>query len=142
MIYNAFQSCYLNDPKTLDYFNRLKNSEAADYSRYLFFYVNYLVHEKRFDLVKKISSEINELSSNLIILQTKAWIEKSNFKEIEKIFSCKNENDLLAEFFYLVSFLIQSTYIFLVSQVQREYHLGNLLFQSELMGYLNMLFPM
>ena len=107
-INNAFQSCYLNDPKTLDYFNRLKNSEAADYSRYLFFYVNYLVHEKRLDLVKKISSEINELSSNLIILQTKAWIEKSNFKEIEKIFSCKNENDLLAEFFYLVSNLYSS----------------------------------
>ena len=107
-INNAFQSCYLNDPKTLDYFNRLKNSEAADYSRYLFFYVNYLVHEKRLDLVKKISSEINGLSSNLIILQTKAWIEKSNFKEIEKIFSCKNENDLLAEFFYLVSNLYSS----------------------------------
>ena len=49
-INNVFQSCYLNDPKTLDYFKRLKNSEAADYSRYLFFYVNYLVHEKRFDL--------------------------------------------------------------------------------------------
>ena len=107
-INNAFQSCYLNDPKTLDYFNRLKNSEAADYSRYLFFYVNYLVHEKRLDLVKKISSEINGLSSNLITLQTKAWIEKSNFKEIEKIFSCKNENDLLAEFFYLVSNLYSS----------------------------------
>ncbi len=107
-IKNAFQSCYLNDPKTLDYFNKLENSDAADYSRYLFFYVNYLVHEKRLDLVKEISSEINELSSNLIVLQTKAWIEKSNFKEIEKIFSCKNENDLLAEFFYLVSNLYSS----------------------------------
>ncbi len=107
-IKNAFQSCYLNDPKTLDYFNRLKNSEAADYSRYLYFYVNYLVHEKRFDLVKNISSEINGFTSNLIVLQTKAWIEKNNFVDIEKIFSCENENDLLAEFFYLVSNLYSS----------------------------------
>ena len=107
-INNAFQNCYLNDPKTLNYFDKLRSSEAADYSRYLFFYVNHLVHEKRLDLVKQISSEINGLSSNLIILQTKAWIEKNKFKDIEKIFSCKNENDLLAEFFYLVSNLYAS----------------------------------
>ena len=107
-INNAFQNCYLNDPKTLNYFDKLRSSEAADYSRYLFFYVNHLVHEKRLDLVKQISSEINGLSNNLIILQTKAWIEKNKFKDIEKIFSCKNENDLLAEFFYLVSNLYAS----------------------------------
>ena len=46
-INNAFQSCYLNNPKTLDYFCKLKSSEAADYSRYLFFYVNYLIHKKK-----------------------------------------------------------------------------------------------
>ena len=107
-INNAFQNCYLNDPKTLNYFDKLRSSEAADYTRYLFFYVNHLVHEKRLDLAKQISSEINGLSNNLIILQTKAWIEKNKFKDIEKIFSCKNENDLLAEFFYLVSNLYAS----------------------------------
>ena len=107
-INNAFQSCYLNNPKTLDYFGKLKSSEAADYSRYLFFYVNYLIHNKRFDLVKEILFEIDELSSNLIILQTKSWIDNSNFSEIKEIFSCNNENDLLAEFFYLVSNLYSS----------------------------------
>jgi len=107
-INNAFQSCYLNNPKTLDYFGKLKSSEAADYSRYLFFYVNYLIHKKRFDLVKEISFEIDELSSNLIILQTKSWIDRSNFSEIKEIFSCNNENDILAEFFYLVSNLYSS----------------------------------
>ena len=107
-INNAFQSCYLNNPNTLEYFDILKNSEAADYSRYLFFYTNYLTHKKRFDLVKEISLEIDDLSSNLIILQTKSWIDKSRFNEIKEIFSCKNENDLLAEFFYLVSNLYSS----------------------------------
>ncbi len=107
-INNAFQSCYLNNPKTLKYFDGLQSSDAADYSRYLFFYVNYLVHEKRFDLVKEISLKIDELSSNLIILQTKSWIDKSEFNKIKGIFSCKNENDLLAEFFYLVSNLYSS----------------------------------
>ena len=107
-INNAFQSCYLNNPNTLEYFDILKNSEAADYSRYLFFYTNYLTHIKRFDLIKEISLEIDELTSNLIILQTKSWIDKSRFNEIKEIFSCKNENDLLAEFFYLVSNLYSS----------------------------------
>ena len=107
-INNAFQSCYLDNPETLEYFDRLKSSDAADYSRYLFFYVNYLINKKRFDLVKEISFEIDELSSNLIILQTKSWIDKKNFNKIKEIFSCKNENDLLAEFFYLVSNLYSS----------------------------------
>ena len=107
-INNTFLSCYLNNPNTLEYFDRLKNSEAADYSRYLFFYTNYLAHKKRFDLVKEISLEIDELSSNLIILQTKSWIDKSRFNEIKEIFSCKYENDLLAEFFYLVANLYSS----------------------------------
>ncbi len=107
-INNAFQSCYLNKPETLEYFDQLKSSEAADYSRYLFFYVNYLIHKKRFDLVQEISFEIDELSGNLITLQTKSWIDKSNFNEIKEIFSCNNENDLLAEFFYLVSNLYSS----------------------------------
>ncbi len=115
-INKAFQGCYLNNPKTLQYFSALNSSEAADYSRYLFFYVNYLVHEKRFDLVREISTEIDDLSSNLLILQTKSWIDKSNFNEIKKIFSCKNENDLLAEFFYLVSNLYSS---------QNEYEQSN-----------------
>ena len=35
-------------------------------------------------------------------------IDKSSFNEIKGIFSCKNENDLLAEFFYLVSNLYSS----------------------------------
>ena len=98
----------MNNPNTLEYFDILKNSEAADYSRYLFFYTNYLTHKKRFDLVNEISLGIDELSSNLIILQTKSWIDKSSFNEIKEIFSCKNENDLLAEFFYLVSNLYSS----------------------------------
>ena len=115
-INNAFQSCYLNNPNTLEYFDRLKNSEAADYSRYLFFYTNYLSHKKSFDLVKEISLEIDELSSNSIILQTKSWIDKSRFNEIKEIFSCKNEKDLLAEFFYLVANLYSS---------QNEYEQSN-----------------
>ena len=77
----------------------LKSSEAADYSRYLFFYINYLIHKKRFDLVKEISLEIDELSSNLIILQTKSWIDKSNFNEIKEIFSVKMKMIFWLSFF-------------------------------------------
>ena len=106
-INNAFQSCYLNNPNTLEYLI-LKNSEAADYSRYLFFIQIILLIKKDLIEVNEISLEIDELSSNLIILQTKSWIDKSRFNEIKEIFSCKNENDLLAEFFYLVSNLYSS----------------------------------
>ena len=78
---------------------RLKSSEAADYSRYLFFYVNYLIHKKRFDLVKEISFEIDELSSNLIILQTKSWIDKSNLMKLKKYFLVKMKMIFWLSFF-------------------------------------------
>ncbi len=107
-INKAFQSCYLGEINTLKYFDHLKNSDDTDYSRYLFFYVNYLVQEKNFDLARNIVSEINEINGSLLILQTKYWVEKNNFDKFEKIFSCKNENDLLSEFFYLISNLYSS----------------------------------
>ena len=40
----AFQRCYLNDENTKTYFKQLFNSQnSGDHSRYIFFYLNYLI---------------------------------------------------------------------------------------------------
>ena len=92
-INNAFQSCYLDNPKTLEYFDRLKSSEVADYSRYLFFYVNYLINKKRFDLVKEISVD------HQVMVALKSKVKSAGFSlrspQIEMDCVCSNCDQLM-----------------------------------------------
>ena len=43
----AFQNCYLGDPNTKFFFNKIINSSDGDYERYLFFYINFLLNKKK-----------------------------------------------------------------------------------------------
>lgn len=102
-INEAFQYCYLNQPETNSKFINLINSSDGDYTRYLFFYLGNLTKEKDFKNVLKTSTAINVLDSNLLTQQAKQWVDNSNFNKFEDFFSCENEADILAEFFFLIS---------------------------------------
>ena len=102
-INEAFQYCYLNQPETNSKFINLINSSDGDYTRYLFFYLGNLIKEKDFKNVLKTSTAINVLDSNLLTQQAKQWVDNSNFNKFEDFFSCENEADILAEFFFLIS---------------------------------------
>ena len=115
LIVNAFQNCYLNSNKTDSYFLNLINSAEGDYSRYLFFYLSNVIENKDYKTAKQISKTINSFSSTLLISQTKKWIDDKNYKKFNKHFSCQNENDVLAEFFFLISNLYSSQNIFEIS---------------------------
>jgi len=108
LITNAFQNCYLNSGKTDLSFANIINSSDGDYSRYLFFYLGNLIDNNDYDQISKISFTIEHFKSSLLISQTKKWIEEKNYKKLKNYFSCKNENDLLAEFFFLISNLYSS----------------------------------
>ena len=43
------------------------------------------------------------LDSNLLIQQSKKWLDESNYNKFSQIFSCENEQDILAVFFFLIS---------------------------------------
>jgi len=108
-INEVFQRCYLGDINTKNYFNTLVNNEKnQDYSRYIFFYLNYLIENNENDEAKKIASNLDYLNSSLLISQGKKWIEEKKLKEFKKIFSCKNPNDILGELFFLVANLYSS----------------------------------
>ena len=107
-ITNAFEKCYLGEMDTEKSFINLINSDDGDFSRYLFFYVNYLISNGKFELAKKHVLKVNFLNSNLITAQTKQWILEENYKDFSKIFSCKNHNHLISEFLYLIANLYSS----------------------------------
>tara|TARA_B110000971_G_scaffold123967_1_gene126933 strand:+ start:409 stop:1863 length:1455 start_codon:yes stop_codon:yes gene_type:complete len=108
-INEVFQRCYLNDKNTKTYFNNLINSQNdSDYSRYIFFYLNYLIENGEHEEAKYISNNLDYLNSSLLISQGKKWIEDQRPEEFKKIFSCNNITDLVGEFFFLVSNLYSS----------------------------------
>ncbi len=126
LINQAFQYCYLNKLDTDLKFIDLVNSEDGDYTRYLFFYLNNLIKKKDFETVNKVSNSINDLNSNLLILQSKHWINNSNFNKFNDFFSCENEADILGEFFFLISNFLAS---------EQNYEKSN--FYSNISNYLN-----
>jgi len=108
-INEVFQRCYLNDKNTETYFSQLINLQNdADYTRYIFFYLNYLIENQKYVEVNNISNNLIYLDSSLLISQGKKWIEDQNLEEFKKIFSCRSTTDILGEFFFLVSNLYSS----------------------------------
>jgi tetratricopeptide (TPR) repeat protein len=107
-ISEIFQRCYLNDEKTGSLFFNLINNSDGDYTRYIHFYLNYLISIGNFKEAENIASDLNIINTPILLSQTKLWIENKNFDEFEKIFSCKNSNDLVGEFLFLISNLYSS----------------------------------
>ena len=122
----AFQYCYLGDQRSNNYFAELLNMEDGDYSRYLFFYISNLINQNKYNSAKTVSLKIEPISSTLLILQSKNWIDQSKFDNFSKIFTCKSETDILAEIFYLISNLYSS---------QEDYSMSN--FYLSISSYLN-----
>jgi tetratricopeptide (TPR) repeat protein len=108
IINQAFQNCYLNKSSARSSFVNLINNPEGDYSRYMFFYINYLIENNQIDKAKLVANKIEYISSTLLLSQSKSWVENKNFKEFNKIFSCKNYNDIIGEFLFLISNLYSS----------------------------------
>ncbi len=102
-ISETFQKCYLDDPNTGRYFSKLINDPESDFTRYIYFYISYLVENGNINEAKVITDEIEFLNSTLLLSQGKSWIENGNLQKFKEVFSCKNHNDLIAEFLFLIS---------------------------------------
>ncbi len=126
LISETFQHCYLNDKNTDTFFLKLINSSQADYSRYTFFYLTYLIEKNRIEDAKILTDEIDYVNASLLLSQGKSWIERNQNKEFSKVFSCSNRNDIIGEFLFLISNLFSS---------QNEFKKSN--FYLSLSNYLN-----
>tara|TARA_B100001121_G_scaffold157260_1_gene137500 strand:- start:730 stop:2412 length:1683 start_codon:yes stop_codon:yes gene_type:complete len=126
LIFETFQRCYLNDENTDTYFSKLINDVQIDYSRYIFFYLTYLIEKKRIEDAKAITDELDYINSTLLLSQGKSWIERNQQKEFGKVFSCNNHNDITGEFLFLISNLFSS---------QNQFEKSN--FYLSLSNYLN-----
>ncbi len=126
IISTTFQRCYLGDAKTKTFFSKLVDNDDADLTRYTFFYLTYLIENNQIEEAKKITENIKFIDTPLLLSQGKSWIEKGNERKMKSVFSCKNHNDLISEFLFLISNLYSAQDDFINSN-----------FYSYLSNYLN-----
>ncbi len=126
IISTTFQMCYLGDAKTKTFFSKLVDNDDADLTRYTFFYLTYLIENNQIEEAKKITENIKSIDTPLLLSQGKSWIEKGNERKMKSVFSCKNHNDLISEFLFLISNLYSAQDDFINSN-----------FYSYLSNYLN-----
>ena len=108
IISETFQRCYLGDKSTDKYFSKLVYDEESNYTRYIFFYLSFLIENNRADDVKRIIEDLDYINTTLLLSQGKSWIENENSRKLTDVFSCKNPNDIISEFLFLISNIYSS----------------------------------
>ena len=126
LISEAFQRCYLDDVNTSSYFSELINNSEADYSRYIYFYLTYLIKKNQIKEAKIITDKLEYINTTLLLSQGKSWIESNEINKFGEVFSCNNHGDLIGEFMFLISNLYSS---------QNKFEKSN--FYLSLSNYLN-----
>ena len=126
IISETFQRCYLGDSKTDSYYDNLINDPKSDFTRYIYFYLSYLIENNKLEKARNLVKDVEFINTTLLLSQGKSWIESENFEKFTQIFSCQNHNDLIAEFLFLISNLYSS---------QDNFEMSN--FYLNLSNYLN-----
>ncbi len=108
LISSTFQRCYLKDLNTESFFLNLINNNDSDFTRYIFFYLAYLIENNQIKDAKEITNDIKFINTSLLLSQGKSWIENDKEEKLNEVFSCQNHNDLVSEFLFLVSNLYSS----------------------------------
>ena len=101
-IQKTFAYCYFDSDQTDEAFRKLTSDNNVNYSRYLFFHINYLFSKNKENKVKKIlESSLNLRPKNLMLNQLKVDLKKR--KTFNNQFDCKNSKHVIAEIFYIVA---------------------------------------
>ena len=103
----VFLNCYLDKNQTIQLFDKFIASDGTN-SRYIYFYIDHLLEKKKLKEASIIANKISDLDSSLLLSQIKYWSKNSEYEEINNLFSCNSEKDLIAEFFYLIASLYSS----------------------------------
>ena len=132
-IQNAFLNCFFSTNKTEEVFEELISDEKTDFSRYNYFYANYLSSIGDKAKAKEIvSNSLKKYPRNLLLNHYKTNLDKNenNFD-----FDCKNRDHISAEIIYITANALSSQFIYplsnfylnLAKYLNKEFHSFNTL---------------
>ena len=125
IIQKALVNCFYDTAETKNIFSKILENKDDNFSRYYFFYGNYLLNRgNKSEALDMINEASKKNPKNLLINQLKKTINQ-NEKNRNK-FDCNNKNHILAEIFYIIANALST---------QGMYELSN--FYINLSKYLN-----
>ena len=126
-IQNALAHCYYDSDQTNKVFQNIVENKKVDFSRYNFFYANYLNRKgKKNQALNIVNESSKNYPGNLILKQFKIELNSIDSRKISNKFNCQELPDVLAEIFYIISNALSA---------QKNYSLSN--FFLNLAKYLN-----
>ena len=112
-IQKAFVYCYFDSNKTGNVFRELFANPNIDFSRYIFFYVNYLLEkdDTKEEAENILQDSLKQYPKNLILNQLNVDIEQN--RKTNNQFDCSEPNQVIAEMLYVVANALaaQSNYV-------------------------------
>ena len=112
-IQNVFLNCFYSSSDTEKLFEKLVSNKETDFSRYNYFYANYLIStNKNESAIKIINNSLKSYPRNLILNQYK--IDLNNSKN-NLDFNCKNIDHVLAELLYITANALSSQSVYTAS---------------------------
>ena len=103
-INDTFLNCYFDTINTNEKFLNLINDQTTDFSRYTFFYANYLLKK---NLPEKASEILNQKliihPKNLLLNQLYTDINQKKQNHLQNNFECKNVSNIIAELLYITA---------------------------------------
>ena len=112
-IQKAFVYCYFDSNKTGNVFRELFANPNIDFSRYIFFYVNYLLNKEdaKEEAQNILQDSLKQYPKNLILNQLNVDIEQN--RKTNNQFDCSEPNQVIAEMLYVVANALaaQSNYV-------------------------------
>ena len=103
-INDIFLNCYFDTSETEKKFQNLITEQTTAFSRYTYFYINYLLKK---DSSQKAHSILNlklqDAPRNLLLNQVNRDLKLKKKKYLQNIFDCKNISNVIAELFYITA---------------------------------------
>ena len=142
-INNVFLNCYYETLNVETKFLNLINDQDTDFSRYTFFYADYLIKKNLTDKANSIlEKKLIDVPRNLLLNQFYSDINQKKKNYLQNNFNCNNISHIISELFYITAnalstqglYSLSNFYINLAKYLNQNFFSYNTLLAENFIG--------
>ena len=133
-INKLFLNCYFDTPNLDTNFQQLIKDKSTDFSRYTYFYANYLLKKNNLQKANLVlENQLQKRPGNLLLNQLKKDIKLKKKNYLQNNFDCKNISHITAEIYYITAnalssqtlYTLSNFYLNLAKYLNQDFHSYN-----------------